>query len=450
MERTKSLRTSLAAAFAVVFLSMSSTTFQTARALAESGATPAGAARDARTGAAAPIVPPAAVRQVGGETGPVPLVRCAGAERGPDRDDDGFSDLCGRNGLDINAFVLTPLLIALPSPSAATQERGVGGASSQASAASYHALVIGNNIYASLPRLKTAEADARAVAVLLKDSYGFETNLLLNATRAQIISALAGYRRRLGSEARLLVYYAGHGYYDREQDKAYWLPVDASADDPVNWIIADEITSAIRVVPARHVLVVSDSCYSGTLTRDIGASLPPAAERERFLHRMAAGRSRMLMASGGDEPVADGGGGEHSVFAGALLRGLREIDKSKFTASELFRYYVEERVAGRAEQLPEYNPLRNSGHEGGDFVFMRSKIDGKTAGAVPAAGLASVEPASIELAFWNSIQNNTNPEDFKDYPGKYPQGQFAGLARKRLDSLNGCVAKKFCLHRILR
>src|SRR5918912_3927707 len=105
--------------------------------------------------------------------------------------------------------------------------------------------------------------------------------------------------------------------------------------------------------------------------------LPLPDEREQFIQRMAAGRSRTLMASGGNEPVADSGGSGHSVFAAALLRGLREMDKGQFTANELFRYYVEEAVAGRAEQTPEYNPLRNSGHESGDFVFVKVTVGGK-------------------------------------------------------------------------
>lgn len=63
--------------------------------------------------------------------------------------------------------LLTSVWLPLP---ARTQERGVGIASTQAGAGDYHALVIGNNAYTKLPRLKTAEADAREVAALLKDS----------------------------------------------------------------------------------------------------------------------------------------------------------------------------------------------------------------------------------------------------------------------------------------
>lgn len=259
-----------------------------------------------------------------------------------------------RARLPIAALALTFALAGLPL-NAPAQDRGVSVRQQHANPPGYHALVIGNNDYRFLPKLKTAEADAREVSALLRDDYGFETTLLLNATRAQTVSALSAYRRRLGLETRLLVYYAGHGYNDTAAEKTYWLPVDAEREDQSNWIIADEITSAIRVIPARQVLVVSDSCYSGTLTRELsGATAPPAgSERERFIEKMAAGRSRVLMASGGNEPVLDGGGSGHSVFTGALLRGLRGMDKGRFTAGELFRAYVLEAVAGQAEQTPE-------------------------------------------------------------------------------------------------
>ena len=311
-------------------------------------------------------------------------------------------------------------------PTKAQEGRGVG-MSTPPAAGRYYALVIGNNAYTSVPKLKTAEADAREVAALLKDSYGFETRLLLNATRQQIMSAFNSYRRELTPDANLLVYYAGHGVNDKDADKAYWLPVDATLDDQSNWIIADEITTALKVIPARHVLVISDSCYSGTLTRGLSDSLPRPTEREQFLQRMAAGRSRTLMASGGDEPVADGGGGGHSIFAGALLRGLKVMDKGQFTASELFRYHVQESVAGRANQTPEYNPLRNSGHESGDFIFERVQAGDKTAEVKPPAkppkssspaGIAKLNATVTALRFYLPT-----PNDERVYRTRFPKSE---------------------------
>lgn len=235
----------------------------------------------------------------------------------------------------------------------------------------YYALVIGNNDYRYVRRLVTAINDARVIESVLRETYGFETRLLLNAGRDQVLTALNEYRRALQENASLIIYYAGHGYYDRDVDKAYWIPIDARPDNNVNWISADDITTNIKGIPARHILLVSDSCYSGMIPRESRISLTTPRERERYLQKMIDGKSRILMSSGGNEPVADGGGSGHSVFAAALLKGLKQMDVDVFTSEELFYQYVREPVAGRADQAPQYNPIRNSGHDSGDFVFFR-------------------------------------------------------------------------------
>jgi caspase domain-containing protein/glucodextranase-like protein len=279
-------------------------------------------------------------------------------------------DLKGNRGttafkLQRKTLAATPASKPEPAPSA--------DAVAPAAAGRFYALVIGINDYKSLPRLKTAEADAQSVAKVLRERLGFEVELLLNATRQQIVGALNRYRRELDPSSNLLIYYAGHGYFDRTVEKAYWLPVNASLQDNADWISADDVTVNVKGIPARHVLVVSDSCYSGTIVRGVTPRTTQPAVRERYLRRMLEGRSRTLIASGGNEPVADGGEGGHSVFASALLRGLAQTERDAFTAEELFYSYIRESVAGRSEQTPEYNPLRNSGHESGDFVFFRKK-----------------------------------------------------------------------------
>jgi hypothetical protein len=133
----------------------------------------------------------------------------------------------------------------------------------------FFALVIGINNYRNLDRLKTAVNDARSVAQVLKADYGFETTLILNeqATRDNIMKELNTLRRKLTSRDRLLIYYAGHGDYNRDTDTAYWLPVNADKDDNTNWIESKSISDQLKLISARHILVVADSCYSGTLTR---------------------------------------------------------------------------------------------------------------------------------------------------------------------------------------
>jgi hypothetical protein len=237
----------------------------------------------------------------------------------------------------------------------------------------YYALIIGNNNYRHLSRLQTAVNDATTIENILKVSYGFKTKLLLNATRKDILSSINEFRIKLSERDNLLIYYAGHGEFDRSAEKAYWLPVDALRDDPTDWIIAEDITSSIRRLSSKHVIIVSDSCYSGTLTRSAQTNLINKGEREEFLKKMSSRPSRTLIASGGNEPVADGGGSGHSIFADIFIKALREIDTSIFTADELFYQYIKSRVAGRSDQVPDYSEIRNSGHDGGDFIFVKSK-----------------------------------------------------------------------------
>jgi Caspase domain/CHAT domain len=234
----------------------------------------------------------------------------------------------------------------------------------------YYALVIGNNNYKYLPKLQTAVNDAKAVAQLLREHYGFQTQVLLDADRNQILTALAEYRRKLSENSNLLIYYAGHSHHDRDTDKAYWLPVDALVDNNTNWINTEEITAYVRSVPASHVLVISDSYYSDTLPRDADASTN-LNERGVFLTNMLNSKSRTLMVSGAKEPMTDSGSGAgHSVFTEAVLQGLHQMAYSQFTAGALFQT-IQPRFAGPSSQAPQYGVIRNSGHDVGDFVFSR-------------------------------------------------------------------------------
>jgi hypothetical protein len=281
----------------------------------------------------------------------------------------------------ICAFMMLFLSAAYSEDRSVTVKGKKGTDTSVSVNARYHALIIGSNNYKHLPKLKTAIADAKAVEEILRTKYGFKTKLLIDATRDDILNNINEMRKKLGSNDNLLIYYAGHGEYDKNVDKAYWLPVDAERDNPTKWVIADDITSNIKRISSKHILLVSDSCYSGTLTRAAVIDLK-SAEKDEYIKKMMEKPSRTLMASGGNEPVADGGGSGHSVFASAFLKALKETEKNIFTAEELFhgRGSVKEMVAGKSDQVPEYNTIKNSGHDGGDFVFQTAKASVSGAG----------------------------------------------------------------------
>jgi Caspase domain len=232
----------------------------------------------------------------------------------------------------------------------------------------FHALVIGNNRYRAFTPLLTAVADARLVGDLLRGQYGFEVETLENASRQDIIQAMSRLRRVTTEADRVLIYYAGHGIRDEKTGRGYWLPVDAQADNIANWVSSNDISDLAAAMPARHALIVADSCFSGALTRaGLGIALD---ERTGVLQRLIAKRSRTVLTSGGLEPVLDAGAGQHSIFARAFVDTLAE-NKEPLEAARLF-VELRARVVRAAEQTPQYAQLHDAGHDGGDFVFVPS------------------------------------------------------------------------------
>jgi uncharacterized caspase-like protein/multidrug efflux pump subunit AcrA (membrane-fusion protein) len=240
----------------------------------------------------------------------------------------------------------------------------------------YHALVIGNTRYTRWPSLNTPQQDASSVAELLSKKYGFKTKVLLDATRFDILQALNDFRKVLTENDNLLVYYAGHGHWEQQIQRGYWVPVDSDTDSDVNWISTVAITDILSAMAARHVLIVADSCYSGALTRSALARLETGMSneaRDHWLKSMAEKRSRTVLSSGGLQPVLDEGGGNHSVFAKAFLDVL--TSNAEILDGQRLGLEVAARVSYaaanvRVEQDPQYAPIRYAGHEAGDFLFV--------------------------------------------------------------------------------
>ena len=302
----------------------------------------------------------------------------------------------------------------------------------------YHALVIGNNNYQHLNKLETAVNDAGAVANILRHDYGFDVTLLINTTRAEILGALATYRRTLKPNDNLLIYYAGPGIVDSITDEGFWLPVDAEEDVPTNWISNSDITNMLKAIRAKHVMVVSDSCYSGTLVRAADAELKTSEEDAAWMKRVSRKRSRTALASGSLEPVLDGGGGKHSIFAKAFLNALRK-NEGVLDGQTLFRN-IRGPIALEADQTPRYSDIRHAGHEGGDFLLVavnraKARVSQPAQQSTRSGSSDDGSNAQLELAFWNSIKGSDDRADFEAYLGKYPRGTFAVLARNRIKAM---------------
>ena len=188
---------------------------------------------------------------------------------------------------------------------------------------------------------------------------------LIDPSRREIVVALDKLRQSLDVNDNLLIYYAGHGILDHAAGRGFWLPVDASDETMVDWVSTATITDTLRAAVAKHVMLIVDSCYSGTLTRGVKIE----GQKQVVLEALSKKRTRVVLTSGGLEPVTDSGGGKHSIFAKVLLEVLRENDGIMF-GSDLFSK-LRRPVMLNAEQTPEFGDIRFAGHEGGDFIFSR-------------------------------------------------------------------------------
>lgn len=263
----------------------------------------------------------------------------------------------------------------------------------QQSIGNYWALIIGIGQYRYVkPPLATAVNDTRAVAKILMDRYGFSKDRVLTlydekATRKNIHGAFTRLIRETGPKDLVMIYFAGHGelwyqgrssfeIHDPEEKKrmkqfglGFWIPVDAHPGRPDEYVANSAIRDYLSQLNVAHLLVLSDSCYSGALLR---RTFDPKYQ-DPALNESLSLRSRMLIASGGLHPVPDRSilnrCAGHSTFACYLLKFLEEERSGYLTARMLFsRLY--EPVVSNSDQEPQMADLKNLGHEGGQFVFL--------------------------------------------------------------------------------
>ena len=189
--------------------------------------------------------------------------------------------------------------------------------------------------------------------------------IVQDAKKGDVVAALS----RIGVEAKsgdsVLVVYAGHGYLMDDTKMGYWIPVDGSTKSPANWVSNSDISRYLKNIPAKQVILISDSCFSGSLTREEKLSAATKdVERERILNK----RSVLAMSAGGEEPVSDEGKEGHSIFAWALINALNTSGSSA-PGVQLFQG-VKKEVTKDYEQEPQYGAVLSAGHmDGGEYLF---------------------------------------------------------------------------------
>jgi len=138
----------------------------------------------------------------------------------------------------------------------------------------YYALVIGIKNYQTLPKLETPVNDANAVAEALRGRYGFEVDLLLDASRHKQAMSWYGKAAMLGYTPAMtalgLLYERGLGVERDSTQAANWYRKAAGAGD----------NNAAAKLQALGELSSSNSTLSSP-RMPIATAAPPALQHSR-------------------------------------------------------------------------------------------------------------------------------------------------------------------------
>lgn len=229
------------------------------------------------------------------------------------------------------------------------------------------ALLIASQNYTdpAIPSLENPIADAVKLKLALKNNYNFqEENIytLFNPDITDFRKKFLQISESLDPDDNLIIFYAGHGIWVDKDKKGYWLLTDAQRNDVNTWLPNKEVLGMIANVPARHTLLITDACFSGSVfkTRGLSGEAPPA------LREMSEKISRVAITSGNDSEVPD-----ESVFMKHLIKALNENKEKYFTAQKMFITQILEAVMSETKTEPRYGTLELSGHVGGDFIFVK-------------------------------------------------------------------------------
>ena len=233
--------------------------------------------------------------------------------------------------------------------------------------------VIGVDDYAAWRKLHNAVSDAKGVRELFVEKLGFKELAppLFNAdaTQQSITSLLQDeLATRLEPDDSLVLFFAGHGHTESSQigskkvKTGYLIPVEARLPQEhkfSTFIKLDSFLKDMAKLPARHVLLILDACYSGFA---LGETVQVLRSHERYSDDLSRRLSRRVITSAmDDQPALDNGPiAGHSLFTGTLIEGVdsgqADGDSKGFVTSSELALYVQNRVssASQSKQTPDF------------------------------------------------------------------------------------------------
>ena len=221
-----------------------------------------------------------------------------------------------------------------------------------------------------IPSLENPVADAVKLKLILKNNYNFdESNIitLYNPEKNDVKRQLLELTNIIKPEDNLVIFYAGHGLWVDKDKKGYWMLIDSKLDDANTWLPNKDVLDLISKLPARHTLLITDACFSGSVFKTRGLDLGKKDEANpSMVQRMNEKISRVAITSGNDTEVPD-----KSVFMKYLVKALSENKEKYMTAQKMFINQIIEAVMTETKTEPRYGTLELAGHVGGDYIFIR-------------------------------------------------------------------------------
>ncbi|HAJ45145.1 MAG TPA: hypothetical protein DCL54_01005, partial [Alphaproteobacteria bacterium] len=298
------------------------------------------------------------------------------------------------------------------------------------------ALIIANTDYTNAARLPNTANDAGLIAQALRDprmGFGNNVKVLSNLDFSKFRAALQQFAAEARGADMAVLYYAGHGI---EVDKNnYLIPTDARLADPsaveFETIALDLVVRSVSGARGLKVVIL-DACRDNPFvpkmrsvggTRSIGRGLAAVG--------VDTGDTLIAYAAREGQVAADGAG-RNSPYASAFAR---QVTTPGLEIRQLFGR-VRDDVR---RQVPQQTPVIYGDLGGSAYYFVPPAVAAQPAPA-PSTGPApapqpSFDPRQIELSFWESIKTSKNKADFEAYLKKYPNGEYAGLARNRIAEL---------------
>ena len=234
-------------------------------------------------------------------------------------------------------------------------------------------LIIGNENYKHIQKVKYANNDAKVFANYCQKTLGIPQNNIQSCNDASLndmrhaINVLSNKLQAFKGEARAIVYYSGHGYPDEATRMPYLMPVDGYATDVVKTGFSlKEAYEELAKAPSKLTLFLLDACFSGA-QRD--GEMVLAAKGLALAARTTAPSGNLLVfsASQGSETAFIDEEHGHGRFTYFLLKHLHET-KGNTTIGNMVDY-VKDHVLKASVTLNDgkaQNPTSNASFSLGD------------------------------------------------------------------------------------